>query len=694
MANFDPQSQEQGDNPFIYGYGARPIQQPKSDTSGEILGKAIGKGLDEAGNLVKGASHLGLAVQTADATSGMRQEYDAGTNAFINRLSQVDDVLKRSKDPEGLINNYGQYPADLKKLPGMVDQLVALRDNGHVSEAYLDMQRDDIAKRYRAKYPGMRGVIDQEFTRMTREDPANKVIAQLTQDINATAAAAKAQRDKVGNMILSSVGKGIVPFSAYQQYQNNPGAAPEIMGKIYSHAKAHLDLEDSELRTRVELQNRTLSKDKMTDRNGSDLDKLVGINASNLEMDIPGMSHAHIADVMNHIQDLDDATRIKVAQVFRMAGANFATQARNMGNKPIDPNDPNSPTRASFDTNFDKTVESKRKYFDDLAKLIMEDKVGLAYSQAQWMQATMSAKGAEAIKNIPGLAANAELAKIAPNSQYANQFFQKLVTDQQVSESMHGYVTGAGFTAVTQPELKTRGMPFTMGNALDDAGRKDIEGPPINAIISGAKWVLTNKESTPELRRNAAMFLYGDPEAITKVNTSNVEGNQVTPGKSTLLATTVNAETTNAVKRLGDPARTQEYIDYAKKSTWLTIHPEIEQLSKIAANPQFKISFDTDHNQFSVVPNLTPEQRRAGIRAPDGMKAVQDSVTKINLALRSMIDVSTKLTHESPQDFLAQFFIESGMDPQQVKDTIGGQFIEALINATKKPEPHVESIRD
>lgn len=694
MANFDPQSQEQGDNPFIYGYGARPIQQPKSDTSGEILGKAIGKGLDEAGNLVKGASHLGLAVQTADATSGMRQEYDAGTNAFINRLSQVDDVLKRSKDPEGLINNYGQYPADLKKLPGMVDQLVALRDNGHVSEAYLDMQRDDIAKRYRAKYPGMRGVIDQEFTRMTREDPANKVIAQLTQDINATAAAAKAQRDKVGNMILSSVGKGIVPFSAYQQYQNNPGAAPEIMGKIYSHAKAHLDLEDSELRTRVELQNRTLSKDKMTDRNGSDLDKLVGINASNLEMDIPGMSHAHIADVMNHIQDLDDATRIKVAQVFRMAGANFATQARNMGNKPIDPNDPNSPTRASFDTNFDKTVESKRKYFDDLAKLIMEDKVGLAYSQAQWMQATMSAKGAEAIKNIPGLAANAELAKIAPNSQYANQFFQKLVTDQQVSESMHGYVTGAGFTAVTQPELKTRGMPFTMGNALDDAGRKDIEGPPINAIISGAKWVLTNKESTPELRRNAAMFLYGDPEAITKVNTSNVEGNQVTPGKSTLLATTVNAETTNAVKRLGDPARTQEYIDYAKKSTWLTIHPEIEQLSKIAANPQFKIGFDTDHNQFSVVPNLTTEQRRAGIRAPDGMKAVQDSVTKINLALRSMIDVSTKLTHESPQDFLAQFFIESGMDPQQVKDTIGGQFIEALINATKKPEPQVQPIRD
>lgn len=696
MANVEAPVQDLGQNPFIYGYGARPIQQPKADTSGEIMGKTIGSALGEGGKLLEAGSKMAFNTESQAIKENMHAQYDPIQDNFISRLTRVDDVLKRSGDPDNLINNYsGTYPEDIKKLPGTVDQLISLRDNGHVSETYIDMQKDSIAKNLRAKYgSGMRDVIDGEFSRMTREDPANKVVAQLTQDINTYAAQAKSQRDKVSNQVLHAVTQGIVPYSAYQQVLANPNAAPEIMSKIYAHAKAHLDLQDDDLRLRNEAANRTLNKDRMTDRNGTALDKLVGITASNLEIDVPGMSHAHINDVLNNIDKYDDATKIKIAQVFRQAGLNFATQARNYGQRPINPDDPNSPTRASFDPNYDKTIESKRKYFEDMADLILKDKVGLAYSSSQFLQATMSTAGVEAVKNIPGMAAFAELAKLAPNSPQLNKFLQGLLTDPQVQSDMHAYTTSSFATAVTQPNVTSSGVPFTMGNALDDAARKNIEGPAASAIISGVKQVLNDPSAPIELRQNAATFLYGDPNAISKVNTSVVQDGQVGGGKSTLLAATVNAQTTQAVKKLGNPEYTQKYIEFAKKSTWLTLAPEIEQLSKMASNPQMQIGYDSDHNQFFVNPNLTPEQRRAGIRVPQEMKSVQDSVTKINLALRSLIDVSSKLTHESVPDFLAQFFVESGMDPELIRNTIGGQFINALINANKKPEPRVQEIAD
>lgn len=695
MAGFDPQVQSMGDNPFIYGFGARPIQEPKPNQAGEIAGKTIGKALGETGNIIKEGADLASNVTSDNIKTDLHNQYDPVQNNYINRLSQVDDVLK--KHPDVLDLSQKQYPSDIQKLPGMVDNLIALRDNGKISSVYIDMQKDAIAKSIRAQHPGFRDVIDQEFSRMTREDPSNKVATQLQEDINAYASAARAKKDQIGTALLTGVKEGLVDPGTYFGYVNKKVPAEVALGSMYQQAKMRADLKLDDLQMGNQIKRNQLNKEAASQRNSDYLGKQAVASLDKLHVSIPGFQSDKIGDVLSKLYagndpNIEQDSRM-VATMVAGAKAAYIANMTAEGNKPFDPEDPKSLSRSAVEgaDSFQKNIESASKPFDVIIKALADKDYGSAYAAINHSHALMDEEGRRVLEADPNMGIIGAVNKLAP--QYMGKLTTALIPDVQLTPTQQAYVLqNTGKAIAPTPELKASGIQFNLGTAMDEAAQKKANGPEYAsanaAIISGVQRVLTDPNAPLEMKQNAANFLFGDENALDRFNSSAVNRGKVLPGKSTVLANTVNTKTTQEVKKLADPEVTQKYITFAKKSVGNTIFPEISQLNKLQDNKDFKISWDTDKNQFrfDVVPQGAGVNPGARIRKPDYYNQVNDSVTKINLALRSLIEVNQKLTHENVSDFLAEFFINSGMNPELIRGTVGGQFIEALIASQKKTQ--------
>lgn len=697
MANFDPQVQPGvGDNPFIYGYGARPIQEPKPNVSGEIEGKTIGKGLDQAGNIIKGAANLAFNVEKENIDTGLHQQYDPVQSEWINRWSKVDDVLHRSGGENLLDETVKQnYPTEIQKLPGMVDQLMGLRDNGKVSTTYLDMQRDAIAKQMRAKYPGMRDVIDQEFTRMTREDPANKVIQNISADIDAYVSAARAKKDAIGTKVLNGEAAGILPKGSYQAYQNNPQAGSAFLGALHDQNQIKLNLERDDLEMRNKEAHRKITKEDNTQSVYSGLDGLAAGAAVNFSVTLPGMQPMNIGTVMSQIDSgklkLEPQQLFALGQIVDGHMSSFISQANLWGTQPFDPNNPKSQSRSSImgPEEFNKAVLAKAEFFKTIKEHLLNQNTGMAYSVNNWVKETQLSAQKDAYAKIPGLAAFTALSKEAPNSPYMARFAEGFITDPNVEKGVQALVQGQTATLMTMPKSDTK-YPSTLAEVMDSNSQSGLGGPAYatanDSIVSGLQWALHDPDSPWVIKHNAAHAIYSNPTTITRFNNSEVtDQGTVSPGKSTFLAKAVNTQTTNDIKKLADPQQTLHYIEFAKKSVGNIIWNDVAQLNKVSADPDIKIGWDADKSAFKLLkgPGFASTTDNTKFLTA---KNVQKAITRINLALRSMVEVNQKLTHENMNDFMAEFFIESGMDPELIRGTIGGQFIEALI-ASQKPQP-------
>ena len=175
--NPEPQTEQPGN----YIYWSRPITEPKANVSSEIA-------LKGAGQAIKGGTELGIAGEENSIRNDIYQKTDQLNDQYIQRLSQADSLI-------GGDNKIDQPPktGPMQRLPGSLETLTAARDNGKMSETYYYQQIYNMAKQMRSQNPMFRDYIDNQFSRITKEQPANDLIKSLTGDINAYAANAREQ---------------------------------------------------------------------------------------------------------------------------------------------------------------------------------------------------------------------------------------------------------------------------------------------------------------------------------------------------------------------------------------------------------------------------------------------------------------------------------------------------------------------
>lgn len=673
MANFDPQVPES--QPGVYIGWSKTAKAPEANVAGQTIGKSVGSGLSQSGQLFEEGAQNAYRTQEADMKSQLHQQYDPVQKGYIDRLSQLDDVLQKP-GYESLLSQAPQnYPPEIQKMPGMVDNLISMRDNGKVSSTYIDMTRDTIAKNLRAKYPGMRDVIDQEFTRMTREDPANKVMQQLTEDINSYASAAREAKDKVGNKLLEGVGAGELDPKIYYGYQKGLVPQEAALTALYRRKSLDANNRSEELSMGVQIKKHELDAMKAGDVNNDFISREAYNTVGNMNLTIPGFQSHNIGGILSEIasgKELDQGEARLLAQTIEQSRAAFITNTLQKGMQPLDPNNPNSPTRSTAQGGeaYTKAVQEKADaIFGTMGRLFTDkDKFGLGYSLASRFETMQSQMGMRVMQDHPELGYLMEMEKLfGPQSREASDYLHNMMIDPKITNDLKPYGTDQLTRMATQPDVKRDGTVFTIGSALDESARKGLNGPEHaalnNGIVSGLMYGMINTKMPPQVRSNAmdAAYWPTNHDIITKVNPSDVSDQGVIgPGKSTLLSQTVNHEATKTVAEKGTPQQIENYKDYTTASVANTIVPEVATLSRIAEDPSIQYFFNPVTGQFSykVKPlDFTGVPPRGF--SSDNPKIVQKAITKINLALRSYMDVNERLIHGDVSAFLADFLMKN-----------------------------------
>lgn len=216
MASFNTEQPVQQEYPYFW---SRPTQEPKPNLAGEIKGQAIGEALKT------GASDLREGVQgvTAAYEKGIQNTIynavDPLRDQYMERLHSADQLLQGHNTPDPLGRD---APRDVKQLPQTLDTLDSARANGKLSQTDYDARLNSIAKDIRAKYPGFRQYVDEEFKRITGRDSANQYIRSVIQDIDSFVAGRKGEQDKIANKIMSAGMKYKEGAMWYQKVTQDP----------------------------------------------------------------------------------------------------------------------------------------------------------------------------------------------------------------------------------------------------------------------------------------------------------------------------------------------------------------------------------------------------------------------------------------------------------------------------------------
>lgn len=244
MATFNPEQQVQPEYPYFW---ARPTQEPKPDLSGEIKGKALGQAFGTAGEAISS----GAQGITAAYEKGIQNTIYAGVDPlrdqYMEQLHGADQTLRAKEAPDPLGRD---APRDVKQLPGTLSNLDSARANGKLSQTDYDARLNSLAKEIRAKYPGFRQYVDEEFKRITGRDSANQYIRSVIQDIDSYVQAKNAKRDKFESELMSQGLKYKDGASIIQAYQKDPDKmrAP-VMQWLNQNMAADHEVEQMKART-------------------------------------------------------------------------------------------------------------------------------------------------------------------------------------------------------------------------------------------------------------------------------------------------------------------------------------------------------------------------------------------------------------------------------------------------------------
>ena len=717
MATFAPEVQE-GPMPNLMGQ-FHPGSQPMPDVSGEIRGKAKGAAIKEAGSLLAEGAQLADKTQKQYIFEGMAKQNDQLSTQMIEHLGALDKLYKGGYqnvlDEGGSTKNISP---ELSSFPGIVDDLVALRDSGKPSLLYYQMQRNAIASQWRGSYPGQRAWIDSSMERLTNEPAANKVIAQMVQDISAQAGALKEQRSKVTTLITQGMEKfNMDPKYLMDVERGKPGAQDAALAEYHRLNAEYSTNEADKLRIDTALKRQEYDQKQGEKDNDKYMRGQVAKDMRDWTFNFEPLQSHHINDLMNELHSGADIPEPVVQEITRQLTARKTALANRLdyeGNQPLNPNDPKSMTRSQAEgpEKYKKHIEDVTEPYERMIKdLGGKETFPIGLAMKDKMQSLTASAEYELAKKNPGLLVLTAVEKLAgPQSHYIADAFVHLQTTAGAMD--------AGLKVLTTDEIakiyggttvfkNKDGGPFTLGQYADEAKKAEMTDPgsaPAHAaVVEATTRALNDPKAPPETRKNVAEAAFSQKDADTlmsKFPQSEYKDGRITTGQSTILAGLVNPEVTKNIKKLGNPSTTKLYVDSAEKYVSNVVWNEIQQLNTVSLDPEAHITFNTESGHFEYTPPPPAGFLQQGLEAlvaPSGMgdtalkqfqmnTATTSAITKINMAMDSYSSVA-ELAHMTPQEFMAKLFIKNGMNPMLAAQTMVGPVMEALKHSAPQPKP-------
>lgn len=702
--NPEPQTEQPGN----YIYWSRPITEPKANVSSEIA-------LKGAGQAIKGGVELGIAGEENSIRNDIYQKTDQLNDQYIQRLSQADSLI-------GGDNKIDQPPktGPMQRLPGSLETLTAARDNGKMSETYYYQQIYNMAKQMRSQNPMFRDYIDNQFSRITKEQPANDLIKSLTGDINAYAANAREQHNKTDTIIQTAMKDGVLGsngaaiYAAYKKGDMPEGAVLDMVAKAgarkYNNEAYLLSLK---------VQNEKLDYDQKTG---------AAALAPVINNEVQSYADAATIPVGGQYMNLHDVAskvvrgELKVTpeqndQLYRVAKQQrddiYSRQWTAINQ--IDKNGfsvmksvyGGSPEKAKA------ALELAMKPMDDIVSMYEKgDLAGVKTAEATVKSIETNAKiGLYTDKTIGQYLQVAKgLSEIAGNSPAFSGWQMVSQPTGDMMSHLRGMYTkdlneivaqASGDDRAPNPGDAMRiGQPITLNDAIERAKRNEVTGPAGARVYRG--WLeslsigLSDKKMPIPMRVNMVAGTYGPGNdglmGHFTPDTINDKGQRV-PGSTTAFTTLVNKKITDSVSLLGNNilevnASWDNYKNTAQKWFGDTYHQNIEELNRVSdlikGGSDIRLTWDDSNMRWDVhmgtytgsPGNYTnkrtyDEQYLARARA---------SVDNFNRGLEAIQTISKKDPSVDIKAFITKLMLDQGLQPGLLTQKLIKAYMDAQRN--------------
>lgn len=215
----------------------RPIDQPKANTALGGLFDSVGKGLKDAGEIVKDATKL------TDFTNKEFLSNSISLDLNAQRDRHIVDLEEKNISLQGGQNADGSPPIGLQGLPGKVNTLAAAKAQNKVDDVYFRGRVDDLSKQYRAAYPGYRDYIDATFSKAGFGQPANAYMSALEQANQGLQAALGQGKSKTLDMLYKDGDKIKDASTLIDDLNSGRKTDSQVNAIIFPQLKTRADIE-------------------------------------------------------------------------------------------------------------------------------------------------------------------------------------------------------------------------------------------------------------------------------------------------------------------------------------------------------------------------------------------------------------------------------------------------------------------
>ena len=380
MVTFAPE--ERDIQPANTAFWARPIQQPKSDVSAEVIGKGLGTAIAEGSRAIDEFVKQGVIKPMEEKDLGARR--DAFADALNSARSYIEAPSSKEDQPK-LMPGGENMPNAVANVGNRLEVIQNSMAGGHISETKYMGDIDNYLRRMRTMFPGYRDYIDQEAFRITGVHEANGYIRSQISDLNRMVSEHQTERNKVETRLYDYISKGIVTGDEAKRY-NELIANNKLTPAMLDAELAQRLYEEGNIKRKTEAyklgeQDRTVAGEKALDafntKGHAAVDQLMRFTKVNEfgkespQSFIEGWTPGSIPS-----EQIAAAASVMRA---KRAGIDAALDAAANAPQGDQPSWKNAISRGKGDTAYEESKKSIMQPLDDFIKALDDKEVGLAY---------------------------------------------------------------------------------------------------------------------------------------------------------------------------------------------------------------------------------------------------------------------------------------------------------------------------
>lgn len=629
-----------------------PEGQKIGDKSAEYEGQAAAFGMQAEGSAMKSYGDLfagvvgiadfvgksGVQLVKKDIEDRVYNVANKERLAYTESLEQI----KAGKGVKSLLDARAEAsdeetPSEIDGLPDRLGGLTGARDAGKISNSYYQGRLLAEAKDLRARYPGFRQEIDDQFAKVTGVNPANAYINSLVGDINRAAANANKGQSKIESFILQR--QGYPGFDKlYGQFKRGEVTDQDVLAKA-----APYERQDQELKQRQAIIN-----DKKLTRGEQEYAASRGADAAF------GMVVGRSVDQMlsrMEINSAEDASKLDLqvksgaipSQRFQELGQEIAQHRAQLKVQMKKDADVNGITKILGTDEVNKKIDASLAQLEVLNDRVYNKDFGGIYNAAKAIKSQTE-------DDTKALLANS---KIGPPFRQmmvlkeagGEQWFQKFNLDmikENLPQHYSEYAKGWMREITSQTNMRSTGMPVTLNDMFDEFKSKGMNDNKVNASMTNMIGKITDKDTPDAVKANLALAAFHPNNAgfISKLNADGMDSSgRKIQGQNAVFQKFTSPEMTAEMKRLGqtNPDIWNNYVNWAKGTLGTElIGREVADLKTIPENSGVKVAWNDKTSRFQAVDSRSDEQKQAMGRVTGSQgsgqyfKKVEASLNRIN----------------------------------------------------------------